>query len=105
MAGFVALYQQDGPVIRIWLDNRDADPLMQALANESLGPISRALADVIDPSLELDTRMAGLGLLAMLERLSSYLRDDVPEALATATAARLIFATTVHSDPSASFAV
>ena len=105
VAGFVALYQQDGPVIRIWLDNRDADPLMQALANESLGPISRALADVIDPSLELDTRMAGLGLLAMLERLSSYLRDDVPEALATATAARLIFATTVHSDPSASFAV
>lgn len=94
---FVALYQQDGPVIRVWLDNRDTDPLMQALANDSLGPLAQALADVIEPGLaeQLDHRMAGLGLLSMLERLSSYLRDDVPEQLATTTAARLILATTV----------
>ncbi|MGN6473550.1 MAG: TetR/AcrR family transcriptional regulator [Mycobacteriales bacterium] len=98
---FVALYQQDGPVIRVWLDNRDTDPLMQALANDSLGPLAHALGAVIDPALtgSLDERMGGLGLLALLERLSSYLRDDVPEALAVATATRLIFATTVPSDP------
>lgn len=98
---FVALYQQDGPVIRVWLDNRDTDPLMQALANDSLGPLAHALGAVIDPVLteNLDERMGGLGLLALLERLSSYLRDDVPEALAVATATRLIFATTVPSDP------
>jgi len=70
---------------------------MQALANDSLGPLAAALADVVEPGLagRLDERMAGLGLLSMLERLSSYLRDDIPEQLATTTAARLIFATTV----------
>jgi AcrR family transcriptional regulator len=97
VARFVALYHQDGPVIRIWLDNREADPLMQALANDSLGPLARALHAVIDPTLgeEVDAGIAGLGLLSMLERLSSYLRDDVPEQEAIATAARLIFATTL----------
>ena len=101
---FVVLYQQDGPVIRVWLDNRDADPLMQALASDSLGPLAQALAAVIDPALadHLDDRMGGLGLMALLERLSSYLRDDVPVELATATAARLIYATTTASDPRAS---
>jgi len=103
VARFVALYQQDGPVIRVWLDNRDADPLMQALANDSLGPLAQALSRVVDPSVgaQLEGGMAGLGLMSMLERLSSYLRDDVPEQLATATAARLIFATSMHSDPNA----
>jgi AcrR family transcriptional regulator len=100
---FVALYQQDGAVIRVWLDNRDTDPLMQALANDSLGPLARALSEVVEPDLcdRLDDGMAGLGLLAMLERLSSYLRDDVPEHLAVTTAARLMFATSMHSDPNA----
>ena len=94
---FVAVYQEDGPVIRVWLDNRDPDPLMQSLASDSLGPLASALASVIDPTLaaNVDQRIAGLGMLSMLERLSSYLRDDVPEDLATATAARLIFATTM----------
>jgi AcrR family transcriptional regulator len=104
VAGFIALYHRDGPVIRVWLDNRDADPLMQAMANDSLGPLAHALAQVIDPALadRLDGRMAGLSMLSMLERLSSYLRDDVPEDIATATAARLILATTMPSDPTAS---
>ncbi|HVV74825.1 MAG TPA: TetR/AcrR family transcriptional regulator [Mycobacteriales bacterium] len=103
LAGFVAVYQQDGPVIRVWLDNRDTDPLMQSLANDALGPLAQALSQVIDPDLagRLDERMGGLGLLSMVERLSSYLRDDVPEHLATTTAARLIFATSMHSDPNA----
>ena len=66
----------------MWLDNRDADPLMQALANDSLGPLAQALAAVIDPDA---CRAASIsaspasGMLSMLERLSSYLRDDVTE--------------------------
>lgn len=104
VAQFIALYQQDGPVIRVWLDNRDADPLMQAIANDSLGPLAVALGEIIDPDLagRLDARMAGLGLLSMLERLSSYLRDDIGEQLTASTAARLIFATSMHPDPNAS---
>ena len=98
VARFVALYQQDGPVIRVWLDNRDADPLMQALASDSLGPLASALAAVIEPGLasKLDQRMAGLGLLSMLERLSSYLRDDVPVDVATATATPAPAASKAH---------
>jgi AcrR family transcriptional regulator len=96
VADFVAVYHDDGPVIRVWLDHRDPDPLMQALASEALGPLAQALAAVIDPALasRVDERVAGLGMLAMLERLSSYLSDDVPVDVAVATAARLIFATT-----------
>ncbi|HVW79993.1 MAG TPA: TetR/AcrR family transcriptional regulator [Mycobacteriales bacterium] len=101
VADFVAAYHDDGPVIRVWLDNRDPDPLMQALASDALGPLTAALASVIDPALarRVDQQVAGLGLLAMLERLSSYLRDDVPVDLATATATRLIFATTPRRHP------
>jgi AcrR family transcriptional regulator len=98
VARFVAAYHDDGPVIRVWLDNRDPDPLMQSLANDSLGPLAQALAGIVEPSLSaaVDDRLAGLGLLSLLERLSSYLRD-VPQDLAAATAAQLIFATTVRS--------
>jgi AcrR family transcriptional regulator len=96
VADFVGVYHDDGPVIRVWLDNRDPDPLMQAGASDALGPLAKALAAVIDPALasRVDERVAGLGMLAMLERLSSYLSDDVPVDVAVATAARLIFATT-----------
>jgi AcrR family transcriptional regulator len=96
VADFVGVYHDDGPVIRVWLDNRDPDPLMQAVASDALGPLAKALAAVIDPALasRVDERVAGLGMLAMLERLSSYLSDDVPVDVAVATAARLIFATT-----------
>jgi AcrR family transcriptional regulator len=94
---FIATYQDDGPVIRIWLDNRDADPLMHELANSSLGPLTAALSRIVAPGLAaaLDDGLAGLGLLSMLERLSSYLRD-APQELAAATAARLLFATTLE---------
>jgi AcrR family transcriptional regulator len=95
---FIAAYQADGPVIRIWLDNRDADPLMHELANSSLGPLSAALAKIVAPDLAaaLDDGLAGLGLLSMLERLSSYLRD-APQDHAAETAARLLFATTIDT--------
>ena len=95
---FVAAYHDDGPVIRVWLDNRDPDPLMQALANTSLGPLAEALAGLVDPDLAaaVDDRLTGLGLLSLLERLSSYLYD-VPQDLAAATATQLVFATTTRS--------
>jgi AcrR family transcriptional regulator len=101
VARFVAAYQLDGPVIQIWLDNRDADPLMQELANSSLGPLSDALGRMVAPELAdaLDPGLAGVGLLSLLERLSSYLRD-APQDLAAQTAAHLIYATTLASDPS-----
>jgi AcrR family transcriptional regulator len=93
---FIAAYQEDGPVIRIWLDNRDPDPLMQELANSSLGPLMGALDRVVAPELlgAVDDGLAGLGLLSMLERLSSYLRD-APQEQAAQTAAQLIYATTL----------
>jgi len=99
VAKFVAIYHDDGPVIGVWLDNRDPDPLMQALGNDALGPLAAALADLVDPGLvaATDKRLTGLGLLSLLERLSSYLRD-VPQDLAASTAAQLMFAAAVPAD-------
>jgi AcrR family transcriptional regulator len=98
---FVAAYHEDGPVIRVWMDNRDADPLMQALASDSLGPLARALAAVVDPDTvtAVGESMAGLGMLALLERLNSYFADMDHDVVAT-PATRLLFAATVHPEPS-----
>jgi AcrR family transcriptional regulator len=101
---FVSLYHDDGPVIRVWLDNRDMDPLMQALANDSLGPLTRALAAIVDPATaeEVGSPIAGLAMLSMLERFSSYFATIDPTVV-TGTTTRLLFATTVGatSAPSA----
>jgi hypothetical protein len=55
-----------------------------------------ALDRVVAPELlgAVDDGLAGLGLLSMLERLSSYLRD-APQEQAAQTAAQLIYATTL----------
>jgi AcrR family transcriptional regulator len=96
---FVAAYHEDGPVIRVWMDNRDADPLMQALASDSLGPLARALAGLVDPETAsaVGESMTGVGMLAMLERLNSYFAD-LDHGLVAATATRLLFAATVHAE-------
>jgi AcrR family transcriptional regulator len=98
---FGAAYQDDGPVIRVWMDNRDTDPLMQALANDSLGPLAAALARLADPAISAAAgeAMTGLGMLSLLERLNSYFADIDHDAV-TATATRLLFGATVHPDPS-----
>jgi AcrR family transcriptional regulator len=100
IASFVAVYQQDGPVIRVWLDNKDADPLMQALANDSLGPLARALARLVEPDTvaAVGEDLAGLAMLSMLERLSSYFAT-IDGSVVTATTTRLLFATTVAAAP------
>lgn len=100
---FVEAYHDDGPVIRVWLDNRDADPLMQSLANESLGPLTRALAAVVDPhtSQVVGADIAGLSMLALLERLSSYFVDIDLDAV-TDTASRLMYAATAPAEPAQS---
>lgn len=97
---FVGIYHDDGPVIRVWLDNRDVDPLMQALANDALGPLTSALAGVVDAptAAAIGAEFAGFGMLSLLERLSSYFVDIDP-ALVTETATRLMFAATVAAEP------
>lgn len=97
---FVAAYHEDGSVIRVWMDNRDTDPLMQALANDSLGPLARALASLVDPDTAsvVGESMAAVGMLALLERLNSYFANVDHDAVVTA-ATRLLFAATVRPDP------
>ena len=43
---FVTAYRRHSSVIRVWLERRELDPLMQALANDKLG----SLADRPDPT-------------------------------------------------------
>lgn len=99
---FVAVYHDDGPVIRVWLDNRDSDPLMQSLANDCMGPLTEALAGVVDPdtAATVGADLAGLSMLSLLERLSSYFVDIDP-AVVVETASRLMFAATTTSVQSA----
>jgi AcrR family transcriptional regulator len=73
--GFVAAYRDHAPVLRVWLERRDLDPLMQSLANETLGGLSAALARRLDPRLDerVEPGITTLALLSLLERMSGYL--------------------------------
>jgi AcrR family transcriptional regulator len=93
---FVSTYHDDGQVIRVWLDNRDTDPLMQALANDSLGPLTAALSEIVEPRTAhaADRQLAGLAMLSLLERLSWYFAS-IDRSVVTETTTRLLFATTI----------
>jgi AcrR family transcriptional regulator len=97
---FVAVYHDDGPVIRVWMDNRDADPLMQAAASGALGPLARALGATVAESTNaaVSAEFSGLSLLSLLERLCSYLAALDQDAVAV-TATRLMFGTTIDPLP------
>jgi AcrR family transcriptional regulator len=92
---FVAAYHDNGPVIRVWMDNKDGDPLMQALANDALGPLTQALAHAVDAETaeRVGDELAGLAMLSLLERLSSYFATIDANAV-TITSTRLLFAAT-----------
>lgn len=71
---WVTAYERHSSVIRVWLERRDLDPLMQALANEQLGGLAAALSRHLDPALaaEIDTGIATLAMLSLVERISAY---------------------------------
>jgi AcrR family transcriptional regulator len=87
---FVTAYPAHASVIRVWLERRDLDPLMQALANDTLGGLAEALHGRLDPALDVDPGVATLALLSLLERLSAYAQSSdgalPPERVATALA-------------------
>lgn len=86
--------------MRVWLERRDLDPLMQDLANDVLGRLAAALGRLVDPGVAaaLDPGLARLGLLAMVERLTAYLetsRGQLDRAAVVATLGRLVQGLTV----------
>lgn len=95
VARFSRANRRHGPVLRVWLDRRDLDPLMQELANDVLGSLARALGDLTDPATAeaLSPDVTSLGLLSLLERLGSYLAagdSHLDEGEVVATQARLL---------------
>ena len=72
---FVTAYRRHSSVIRVWLERRELDPLMQALANDKLGSLAAGLTRRLDPSVAdaVGPSVAALGLMSMLERMSAYL--------------------------------
>jgi AcrR family transcriptional regulator len=66
------------PVLRVWVERRDLDPLMQALADDKLGALADALHDRIDPAVlaAIGSDMATLGVMAMLDRMSTYVHTQ-----------------------------
>lgn len=94
---FVDSYRRNGPVLRIWLERRDLDPLMQSLANDVLGRLSDGLGRLVDPHIEsaIGPGLVRLSLLAMLERFTSYQRSSdgaLDEKSLVATQTRLFSA-------------
>jgi AcrR family transcriptional regulator len=90
---FVAAYPAHASVIRVWLERRDLDPLMQALANDTLGGLAAALHRRLDPALDVDPGVATLALLSLLERLSAYAQSSdgaLPESRVATSLAELI---------------
>jgi len=72
---FLDAYERHSSVIRVWLERRDLDPLMQALANDKLGGLAAALSRHLDPALgaAVDPGVATLALLSLIERMAAYL--------------------------------
>ena len=51
VAAFVDTYRRNSAVLRVWLERREPDPLMQALANDKLGALANALTARVDPTV------------------------------------------------------
>ena len=75
---FVRAYPAHASVIRVWLERRDLDPLMQVLANDTLGGLAAAMQRRLDPDVvaAVDPGVATLALLSLLERLSAYAQSS-----------------------------
>jgi AcrR family transcriptional regulator len=75
---FVRAYPAHASVIRVWLERRDLDPLMQVLANDTLGGLAEAMQRRLDPDVVtvIDPGVATLALLSLLERLSAYAQSS-----------------------------
>ena len=92
---FVATYRRHGPVIRIWLERRDSDQLMQSLADDIFGELADALARLLDPAVasRLEPTVATLAAISMIERFSYYLTscpESFDEEAVVSTLARLL---------------
>jgi hypothetical protein len=61
-------------VVATWLERRDLDPLMQAMADDLLGRTSVALRRLLDPSAAeaVGPGVASLALLTLLESFTAY---------------------------------
>lgn len=72
---FDALYREQGPVIRAWLDADDVDG--DWASGDAVGILRDAFASRIrtSPSEDIDPEAAALAVVAMIERVS-FLRQD-----------------------------
>jgi AcrR family transcriptional regulator len=103
--GLLAAHRRNGPVLRVWLERRDPDPLMRALADDVLGELAAALERRVDQRVAgaLDDGFVGLALLAMLERLAAYRRlagDGLDERALVRTEVRMLSGVLSVSDRS-----
>ncbi len=92
---FFAAYRRHSPVIRVWMERRELDPLMQALANDTLGGLAAALQDRLHPDVAgaVDPSVATLALLSLIERMAAYVvagDGDISEQRAVRTTAAMV---------------
>lgn len=107
---FVSTYRRHGPVIRIWLERRDSDQLMQSLADDIFGGLATAFARLLDPEVasRLEPTVATLATISMIERFTYYLTSrpgSFDEEAVVDTLARLLSGVLASPDPAASSAM
>jgi AcrR family transcriptional regulator len=100
VADFIAAHRRHSSVVRVWLERRDLDPLMQALANDTLGALAGALQDRLRPAIadRVGTGLATLIVFSLLERMASYLEASdgaLDEARTVTTIAAMMSAAMV----------
>ncbi len=95
VTSFAAAYRRHSSVVRVWLERRDLDPLMQALANDTLGALAAAIQARLDPDVaaRVGSGVATLGVFSLLERMCGYLESSdgaLDEARTIATISTMI---------------
>jgi AcrR family transcriptional regulator len=92
---FVRTYRRYGPILRIWFEGHDPDPLMQSLADDVLSRLSAGVEELIRDQLpaRADPMVAAFATVGMLDRVGYYLLsspDSADEDSVVETLSRMI---------------
>jgi AcrR family transcriptional regulator len=91
---FVSRYRAHGAVVRVWLERRDPDPLMQALGDEILGRFATVVDGFITPELaeRINRDVITVAVISMIENLCFWQagHEELDERILVETLAQLL---------------
>jgi len=80
--GFLGLYAEHAPLLRIWTEAEVADTGLGSLGTELLAEVSGRMAEAVraGAGADVDPEVAGLAFVAMVERVGYYAAAGLLEA-------------------------